>query len=503
MLRTTLAAFLVVLLSLSSCANRNERYTGWFKDLKGCHEEYAAMDARVDAAGVRDAAYYRVPGFPYLRTDRLMASFRNQITSVDEVGGWLRRMREMDQEAREFEYINLGMSLQEQAIQRDRFLNCGRGLAGLELTDNPATYKRLLESVPPPDEYSQAARTLGLYPLAVPILRSRIAAEHARVKQEFSKPLAQLDAGGELMLWKVKPLKEPELLIKNFESAFIDELGFPGLVDSQWQALAEHYAPQLWIETRNDQDRPGTPVWTHDGVSADPAQPLVNYTISFARFGTWPVVQLTYFTWFKGAGKEHPLDGIMWRVTLDLYAKPLAYESLHTSGRAHYWFPVQALERRPAASYWEEPALLPQEQVPAESVALRLQSGTHALRRVLAADEASASSTHTYELRRYEDLYTLPLPEGGSRSLFGPDGRVPGTGGSDPNWLWASGVQAPGALRQYGHHATTYVGRQQFDEPFLLQSVFVAPQHPPAVETTRQEPAIPALQLAKAVAQGD
>lgn len=477
--RSALCTLMVLLSGLSACAQQPSPFTGWYKDLATCREEYAAMDARVDAAGVRDAAYHRVPGFPYFRTDRTLASFAHEVESFEAIGGWIRRMRELDQEAREFEYMNLGMSIQELAIKRARFLNCGRGLAGIEL-DDPAAIQRLRTAVRPADEYSDLARTVGLYPLAVPFLRARIDAEQEAVKREFSRPLAELDAPGALLLWTVKPLKDPELAARGFDDAMADELGFPGLVDSQWQALAERHAPQLWIETGSEQDVPGTPIWTERGVSVDAAQPLVNFTISFARFGGEPVVQITYFVWFKGAQTSAPIDGDMWRVTLDVRAQPMLFESLHTSGRAHRWFPVQALTRRANGSVWHEPELFPQEQVPALHATLRLQAGTHALRRVVAPEQATAREVRSYELRRYEDLYILPRPEGGTRSLFGPDGIVAGTDRPDPAWLWSSGVRNPGALRQYGHHATAYVGRSHFDEPFLLESVFVPPSRSPA-----------------------
>ena len=37
-------------------------FVGLFAPYKDCREKYAAIDARIDKAGVRDGAYYRVPG---------------------------------------------------------------------------------------------------------------------------------------------------------------------------------------------------------------------------------------------------------------------------------------------------------------------------------------------------------------------------------------------------------------------------------------------------------
>ncbi len=474
-----LAWFPVFLLcaAIASCAHTQQtELTGWFRDFNSCRDEYAAMDARVAAAGVGDAAYYRVPGYPYLRTNRLLASFRNEVAGVNQVGGWIRQMREFDQEAREYEYINLGMTIKEAAIQRFRFLNCGRALASVDL-DDPAGYARLLAVVQPADEYSTLARTIGLYPLAVPLLRSRLTAARQAALRELSRPVDQLGAAAPLWLWSVKPVEDLRLLNNTFAHAIPDELGMPGLVDSEWRALAEYYAPRLWIETADDSDWPAAPQLTHAGPVADATQPLVNYQINFTRFGGAALVQISYFVWFKTAGTAEAagtLDGFIWRVTLDPQGQPLVYESLHESGRDHRWFPAQPLALRQAGGYWQESPLVAPGLAPARFATLRLAAGTHELRHVTPSEQAQGASPRQYELRRYEDLYTLPNPDGGTRSLFDPDGMVKDSYSPDPLGWIGSGLRQPGVLRQYGHHAIAHIGRSHFDDPFLLESVFVA-----------------------------
>jgi hypothetical protein len=34
------------------------------------------------------------------------------------------------------------------------------------------------------------------------------------------------------------------------------------------------------------------------------------------------------------------------------------------------------------------------------------------------------------------------------------------------------GIPSAGAMRQWGHHATAFVGRRHFDEPFLIERYF-------------------------------
>lgn len=62
------------------------------------------------------------------------------------------------------------------------------------------------------------------------------------------------------------------------------------------------------------------------------------------------------------------------------------------------------------------------ELAPAKTATLRLRAGSHEVRRIVSAEQASDAPRNEYELRVYEELYTLPLPDGRTHSLFGPDG---------------------------------------------------------------------------------
>jgi len=56
--------------------------------------------------------------------------------------------------------------------------------------------------------------------------------------------------------------------------------------------------------------------------------------------------------------------------------------------------------------------------------------------------------------------------------LYGPDGVVAGTERAERWLIWPMGVPAPGAMRQWGHHATAFIGRRHFDDPDLLTRLF-------------------------------
>lgn len=477
MLRTTGLALSVAMM-LSACTSMppEDPFVGWNKDYRSCRAEYQDIDARVATAGVGDASYYRVPGYPYLRTDRTLASFANEVKTIDEIGGWLRRMREADQEAREFEYINLGMSMQDAANQRARFLNCGRVLAGTEFFDQPAAFAHLLTVVPPKDEYSTTQRVLGLHALAAPGMRERLESRAQALKAAYALPDAPATASAQRVMWRAAADADLSLLPIDFSRVLPDELGFPGLTDSQWRALAEFNAPQLWIETTSDSDRLAMPVLGVEGPSADPGQPNVQFHVTFARFDSRPLIQLQYLFWFKGQSPQVPLDGFVWRVTLDDKGAPLIYESMHLSGRDHRWYPVQALRPRERNGDAKGIPVIAPRPAPSRNAIVYVRAGSHDIARVVdTLQEVDASEPQRYTIRRYEDLFTLPLPGGGTRSLFGPDGLVGGPYAPDPVGGYASGIPRAGALRQLGHHAITPVGRAHFDEHYLLESVFLPP----------------------------
>jgi hypothetical protein len=69
-------------------------------------------------------------------------------------------------------------------------------------------------------------------------------------------------------------------------------------------------------------------------------------------------------------------------------------------------------------------------------------------------------------------LRSMPLPGGGRRSLYAQDAIVPGTERAERYILWPMGIASAGAMRQWGNHATAFVGRRHFDDPFLLDRAF-------------------------------
>ncbi|OHC28763.1 MAG: hypothetical protein A2Y50_05450 [Pseudomonadales bacterium RIFCSPLOWO2_12_59_9] len=80
----------------------------------------------------------------------------------------------------------------------------------------------------------------------------------------------------------------------------------------------------------------------------------------------------------------------------------------------------------------------------------------------------------SYQQRPLNTLRQLAHPQG-RHSLYDGEGLVSGTERLERWLLWPSGVVSPGAMRQWGQHATAFVGRAQFDDPGLLERYIVAP----------------------------
>ena len=113
----------------------------------------------------------------------------------------------------------------------------------------------------------------------------------------------------------------------------------------------------------------------------------------------------------------------------------------------------------------------PSPPAPGRRMVLHIASGSH----YLSAISPSPNETLTqvrYDLVPMDSLRSLPVANGGTRSLYGSDGIVAGTERLERFVLWPMGVPSPGAMRQWGTHATAFVGRRHFDDPYLIDRTF-------------------------------
>ncbi len=135
------------------------------------------------------------------------------------------------------------------------------------------------------------------------------------------------------------------------------------------------------------------------------------------------------------------------------------------------FFPTPRLEPVPAPEKMIEWAFVPApapQLAAGERMVIRLATRTHYMVDIAAAPGGEGTA---YAFADYDGLRALPVA-GGSRSAFRPDGLVPGTERGERVFFWPMGVPSAGAMRQWGHHATAFVGRRHFDDVDLIERRF-------------------------------
>jgi len=78
-----------------------------------------------------------------------------------------------------------------------------------------------------------------------------------------------------------------------------------------------------------------------------------------------------------------------------------------------------------------------------------------------------------YDFAEEDELRALPMIDGTTRSAFGPDGIISRTERGERLLFWPTGVADTGAMRQWGRHATAFLGRRHFDDPDLIERRFL------------------------------
>lgn len=460
-----------------------------------CVEVFRRVDDAVSRAGVADGMTARVAGFPYLRVNRFLASYAREEMSDARFAEWLKRMVALGTEGYTVELGNLSVDEAERlahalwnvdarhAWTRPAVVECAARLAALDAAD-PGRRAALREAARVPDEYRTWQRIAGLYWLT----RVPFAAGIRRWEKETSAVFARapdaIASRGRLRAY-VPPegRLSRERLAGLLERSAVNALGIPDPGRDELEALYRTYAPEFVVDTAGDADEPGELGWGEaDTPRVVTRRPVVYRRVSHARYGGRALLQLNYAIWFPARARvsEHDLlsgelDAVLWRVTLAPDGTPWLYDSMHLCGCYHLFFPTARAAPKPRPDTIEETAFAPQSLPrvdPGSRVVLRLASGTHYLEQVtLVAPQARGGIEYIFA--EDDTLRSQPRPRGGRRSVFRPDGIVAGTERGERYWFWPMGVPEPGAMRQWGRHATAFVGRRHFDDPGLLERYFL------------------------------
>jgi hypothetical protein len=463
-------------------------------DVQECAAWFTKLDEITDRAGVRDAEARQIPGFPYVRVNRFLASFREQAQKDQTVfAAWQKRLRELDARARSYELKNLPPSLlatlpaSSRSAAAARTDQCAFALAKHDAA-SAARRDMLAALAQVPDDYADWQRSIGLYSVAkVPFF------EFAKGWQKEATAMFERAAAGASDQQNIVRYQPPgnaapaQRIVSILATARTDALGIPQFGDREVEILFATFAPVFEIETSGDYDRIGPLRWAGGGApEVDVSRPTIYRRIAFTRYGAHTLPQLVYMIWFPERPQSNALDplsgkldGIVFRVTLDRTGRPLVYDSIHLCGCYHMFFPTPRVKPIPAPDPDVEWAFIPRSLPaidPPQRLVLRVTSRSHYLTDIR-LDTGSRGTT--YAMADDGELRTLPYG-GGTRSVFGPNGIVTGTDRGERMVTWSLGIEDAGAMREWGRHATALIGRRQFDDADLIERRF---QVVPAVET--------------------
>ncbi len=461
-------------------------HVGGIGPLGSCADFFASLDGHAATADTVDSGYCRVKEHPYLRTDRFIASFRDDVEDNHAFSAWVDHMQALDQSARQFELANLSdtdIAAMHSMNGRDawyrKVVECGNLLKNAELL-NAGKKERRHMAVSVKDEYIPLRKILGLYPITSAFVSRGVKKWHAEARKGFSTARP-----ADWQAVRYVPALEPVTGIAHrlIQGRERDALGIPTYSAQDRQALFQAYAPIWEIQTQGDADRIGSPAWNGNGrIDVDTDRPQTYTLLSFTRFGKTILTQLNYIIWFPSRPSDGVfdiyagwLDGLNYRVTLDGDGNPILYETMHNCGCYYKAYPTSRLRVRERMDYKEAPLILkaPELQPASERMVVGMEHRTHYVRTLYRVSREVEDGAGAYTLADYGELKRLPRVDGRSKSMFDRYGLVPGSERLERFILWPTGVLSPGAMRQWGRHAVAFVGERHFDDPFYLDKMFV------------------------------
>ncbi len=485
-LKTELSLAVTMALVLQGCATWQTQEPDAIMAAGNCSSLFNEMDQIIQDYGVADAGTARIPGFPALRIDRFLAAFAHKNLTAEVYADWLERLRQLDMTARLIEWRNLPPAAR---MPLEPYLRpnlettvnaCGHILAEQALF-YPRQRSRLLAAIEPPDAYSTWQRFFGLYFLTRWAIVDGVWSGQQEILDLFSKT----DQGPGLAdrLVRYAPPVQDALGVDQVATILAQSarnpLKIPQPSKDQLTRLFASLAPVWVVDTASDNDRIGTvSIGAEDKTYIHSQTPVVYTLTSHARYGDQTLLQLNYLIWFPARTPERWLDiyagrfdGLIWRVTLGMDGKPLAYDSIHACGCYYQIFPGEGMQvvkpedgSEPILSPKSIPALKPDERL-----TIRLTSGNHFIRSVT-AERAVAGAT-AYNWLDYHALRSLPTPDNRRLSFFNKDGLVDGSERLERFLLWPMGVPNAGAMRQWGNHAIAFLGKRHFDDPHLIEKL--------------------------------
>lgn len=451
-----------------------------------CGQRWDTMEQLLEQQQLQDVASRRVPGFPYLRSNRFYTALAPTLDHPAQRTALLEQLRQLDLAAREGELKRLAPADRHHLLQqwnslddntlRQQLASCSAQLLQQDRRQD-TFYPRLLAALPIEDNYASWQRWAGLYPLFVWPVDALAHNAHLKIRHRLQQFDESSTAWTHYRPARRSPLTPPAVRAL-LNAARANPLAIYQLSASQLAQLAHHYAPQLRLAGNGHNDRIGRVIVEQHQMVVDTEQPTVYYYAGHALLQGVPTLQLNYVFWYPGRYADEVswiergrLDGVTLRYTLDTQGHLLMVDLINNCGCYHGFLPSPdhfELQRL------KQPQMAPQilQPLPATSpdVALGFTfNRRHQLVHTLATPQWHETS---YQLRPYRELEQVATAHGTARSLFDSRGVAPDSRRVESALLFSMGISSVGSMRQRGNQPTTLVGRQHFDNPRLFDELF-------------------------------
>jgi len=493
------AAFsLLTTIALSGCASltsqpitSNVAKNALLARQASCEQFYQTHDNAATQEKITDIQTTQINAYPFLSVNRFLVSFKNELANNERRNFWLAEAAKLNRQKRNVEWLNMSVEsktlIQKKHLRsltfKQRLTSCSEEfLARLKDDDKPSIIKQAKVK----KNYSTGLRSLGLYPVTSIFVQKQIAKNQRATRDVFNKKLNQLYVSGELQRY-IPEINQTKFtsVIDDLDSDIVNKenpLSIPFISSTALNTLFNRYAPTLEIDESGDYDKTGEVKLDKKNIPyVDTTSPVMYTKPSYTRFAGKIRLQLNYVFWFPErpsqsgfdiyAGK---LDGIIWRVTLDENFTPLLFDSIHNCGCYHKFYASKAVKfNMDAAAQEKEPPFLAQVNLETDKDipwVLRISSKKHYIERVYQKKRFDKNAK-TYLFESYHQLRHLAAGNQ-NKSLFSNDGLVENSKRIERFALWPMGIKSAGAMRQWGHHATVFVGKRYFDEAYLFDKFF-------------------------------
>lgn len=450
------------------------------------------LDTAVYQAGVRNAAYFQVSGFPYLRANRFLVSLKGRLSNDAQKKQWVRWMQQLDIDAREAEIRNLPVAAVEKLaagfedgpgrrILHEKVIFYSNKLLAHDQL-RPDFYAVLQAAVQNSSEYSTVMQIFGLYPITSIPVALVTHSVFSEIEEWHQLPPDQLQTRGTLTAYG--PAAAADFSSRDIhqilERSKQNPLGIPIPSEIDQKTLLAVFAPVIIQDLAADYDKIGAVVWGAEQIEIKPDTPKVYFYLTHAFYKEEAILQLNYVFWYpERMGPNSPwiergrIDGLTVRVNLDPAGMPFMVDFMNNCGCYHSFVPrrekIQQILPSPLAIDAFVPTWLP-DNFPQERLGIRVNSGWHQVENIDAGK--IPSKFISYDLIPYQQLEMLSRSDQTSESMFTSKGIGKFSERIEPFIFFPMGIPDIGSMRQRGHHAVKFVGRAHFDDPHIFDRNF-------------------------------